>query len=78
MTWEELESYIRQQIQAQPRGFQAALAERLGISTPSVAQFVAGARGIPAGRVPTILDALGMELAVKPKSDPESKPCAGC
>lgn len=67
MTWEEFEAHIREQIQAQPRGFQKALADRLGVAQPSVAQFVTGSRSIPTGHLTAILDALGLELSTRPK-----------
>lgn len=67
MEWDQLETFIREQIKAQPRGFQGALAERLGIAPPSVAQFMTGRRSIPTAHVATILDELGFKLAVVPK-----------
>ncbi|KQR40720.1 YdaS family helix-turn-helix protein [Deinococcus sp. Leaf326] len=67
MDWDQLEEFIRAQMKAQPRGYQVALAERLGIAQPSVAQFVSGRRSIPTAHVATILDELGFKLAVVPK-----------
>ncbi|MFC5848345.1 hypothetical protein [Deinococcus petrolearius] len=74
MTWEETEHHLREQIRAQPRGFQTALAERLGISQPAVAQFVGGGKSIPTTHLSAILDMLGLELGVHPRGAQEGQP----
>ncbi|AFD26766.1 transcriptional regulator [Deinococcus gobiensis] len=74
MTWEQTEHYLREQIRAQPRGFQTALAERLGISQPAVAQFVGGGKSIPTSHLSAILDMLGLELSVQPRSPQGARP----
>lgn len=74
MTWEQTEHYLREQIRAQPRGFQTALAERLGISQPAVAQFVGGGKNIPTTHLSAILDMLGLELKVQPRPEQEARP----
>lgn len=70
MTWSELEALIREKMREQPRGFQTRLAERLGVTQPTVAQMLMGRRGFPAEHVPVILDALGLKLAVVSKDAP--------
>ena len=74
MTWEQAEHYLREQIRAQPRGFQTALAERLGISQPAVAQFVGGGKNIPTTHLSAILDMLGLELSIRPRGDQGGQP----
>lgn len=74
MTWEQAEHYLREQIRAQPRGFQTALAERLGISQPAVAQFVGGGKSIPTTHLSTILDMLGLELSIRPRGGQAGRP----
>lgn len=67
MTWQELETLIRDRAKAQPRGWQTQLAERLGVSQPTVAQFLTGRRGVPPAHLDIILDALDLELDVRSK-----------
>ena len=74
MTWEQAEHHLREQIRAQPRGFQTALAERLGISQPAVAQFVGGGKNIPTTHLSAILDMLGLELSIRPRDEQEGRP----
>ncbi|WP_157468821.1 hypothetical protein [Deinococcus murrayi] len=73
MDWEELEDYLREQIKAQPRGFQTALAERLQVTPASVAGYTSRGKSIPVKHVSVILDALGLELAVRPREPVKEK-----
>ena len=47
---------------------QAALAERLGVKQPSVADILSGRRGRQPESLLNLLDALGLELTVMPKA----------
>jgi len=65
MNWNEVHSLALERIKEQPRGFQARLAERLGVTTASVAQWVGGGRPIPTDRIHEVLEMLGLELNVQ-------------
>jgi DNA-binding transcriptional regulator YdaS (Cro superfamily) len=67
MTWNELQNLTLERIQAQPRGFQARIAQHLGVSTASVAQWVTGSRPIPTERIHAVLEMLSLELIVQPR-----------
>ncbi|WP_143341877.1 helix-turn-helix domain-containing protein [Deinococcus indicus] len=64
MNQTELHDHLRAAIRAK-RGAQAELARRLGISTASVAAFIAGGNRIPPEHVDTILDILGAEVTLQ-------------
>lgn len=70
MTVEELLTELPERMRAQPRGYQAALAERLGVSKQFVNQLVAGRSAIGLDHLQPILDSLGLKLAVVPKDQP--------
>lgn len=50
---------------------QAALAERLGVKQPSVADILTGRRGRQPESLLNLLDAVGLELPIQPKSAPD-------
>ncbi len=52
---------------------QAALAERLGIKQPSVADILTGRRGRQPESLLNLLDAVGLELTIQPKTATESR-----
>lgn len=64
MNQTELHDHLRAAIRAK-RGAQAELARRLGISTASVAAFIAGGNRIPPEHVDAILDILGAEVTLQ-------------
>ena len=70
MKYEDIEARIREMAADQPRGWQAELARRLEISPVSVTQKLSGdkPRQIPPEQMHIYLDALGLELMIKPKS----------
>ncbi len=53
---------------------QAALAERLGVKQPSVADILSGRRGRQPESLLNLLDALGLELTVTPKAPTSTAP----
>lgn len=53
---------------------QAALAERLGVKQPSVADILSGRRGRQPESLLNLLDALGLELTVTPKTPTPAAP----
>lgn len=53
---------------------QAALAERLGVKQPSVADILSGRRGRQPESLLNLLDALGLELTVTPKAPTATTP----
>lgn len=73
MNWEEAEEYLRTKMRAQPRGFQSALAEKLGVAQPSVANYLTRGKRIPTAHLSAILDALGLEIEFRPKAGEEER-----
>ncbi|WP_339098113.1 hypothetical protein ACINK0_18085 (plasmid) [Deinococcus sp. VB343] len=74
--WQEAQQAIRQQMLAQPRGYQARLAEKLGRTPGFVHQLAKGLVPIPVEHLDTILESLGLEydVTIRPKtSSPESQ-----
>jgi len=71
MKYSEIEAQIRAQAAQQPRGWQVGLARRLEISPSSVAQKLAAnnPRQIPPDQLHIYLDALGLEVVIRPKQD---------
>ncbi|UQN10332.1 helix-turn-helix transcriptional regulator [Deinococcus sp. QL22] len=61
MNWETLQQTLRQLVR-EKRGAQAEIARRRGISTASVAAYIAGGNAIPAEHLDTILEILGLEF----------------
>lgn len=53
---------------------QAALAQRLGVKQPSVADILSGRRGRQPESLLNLLDALGLELTVTPKAPATTTP----
>lgn len=66
MNWHDIEQDLKRRMQAQPRGYQTRLAERLGIKQPSVAAYISGSESIPLAHLDAILDTLGLKLAIVP------------
>lgn len=73
MDWSDLETLVRKHALSQPRGFQASLARRLGVTSVTISKQLNGSSRIPAERMPEYLDALGLELTVQPKEPKEPK-----
>lgn len=68
--WQEAQHAIRQQMLAQPRGYQARLAEKLGRTPGFVHQLAKGLAPIPVEHLDVILESLGLEydVTIRPKS----------
>jgi hypothetical protein len=71
MKYSEIEAQIRELATQQPRGWQAELSRQLGISTASVAQKLTAnsPRQIPPDQLHQYLDALGLEVVIRPKGE---------
>lgn len=61
MNWNETQTRLREHIRRK-RGAQAEIARRLGITSPSVANYVTAGKDIPIDHLDTILDVLGLTL----------------
>lgn len=72
--WPEVEQLIRTQMQAQPRGYQARLAEKIGKTPAYTNQIIAARRPIPLEHLDAILESLGLEydVVVKAKSNDDN------
>lgn len=62
--WPEAHEAIRQRMLAQPRGYQARVAEKLGKTPGFIHQIINGKRPIPMDSLDVILDSLGMTYEV--------------
>ncbi|SMB91211.1 hypothetical protein [Deinococcus hopiensis] len=69
MTWSELEQLLREHAKKQPRGFQAALAKKLEVKPPMVAQALAGIKRIPPEWLGPMTELMGLKLVLQPKLD---------
>jgi len=66
MTFDELDIQIRERIKQQPRGFQADLASKLGVTRQYISHVVSSRSPISREHYQTILDMLGLQLDLKP------------
>lgn len=62
--WPEVQEAIRQKMLAQPRGYQAALARKIGKTPGFVNQIVTARIPIPVEHLDAVLDSLDMEYDV--------------
>jgi transcriptional regulator with XRE-family HTH domain len=70
MTFDKLDAEIREQIRQRPRGFQAELAGKLGVTRQYVSHVASGRSPISRDHYQAILDALGLEVVIRPKQKP--------
>ena len=68
MTFDELTETMRAQMAEQPRGYMSQLAKQLGVSRQHIGQVVAGRTAISRDHYQAILDSLGLEIVLQPKS----------
>lgn len=69
-TDQRIRDAVREAMKGEPRITQAALAQRLGTSQPAIAALVNGSRGQVPQSLINLLDALDLELHVRPKERP--------
>lgn len=62
--WPEVQQAIRQRMSSQPRGYQAALARKLGKTPGFVNQMVRGDVPIPVEHLDAVLESIEMEYDV--------------